>query len=138
MEFNTILMRKLCLTLLLLLTACTSIGQPDTLRARMLLEEAERLIQQSKIQDAILKSREAARHFVQLEDSISMEVARAKKVTGIGHAMLRTPDMALPYFLEVLEIHKKLLGGNHIEVGNDYNNLGIAYRGLGDREAALK
>ncbi len=130
-------MRKLYLIVSLLLVVHTLIGQSDTLRAHRLLEEAEALMQQSKIQDAILKSQEAAMHYAELYDSVSMEVAKAKKITGIGYAMLRAPNMALPYFQEVLEIHKKILGERHLEVGNDYNNLGIAYRGLGERDIAL-
>ncbi len=81
------------------------------------------------IADQALQILENQQETVELGDCLNL----------IGRAFLRKKNYqsAFEYFQKALSVRANILGGEHPDVANCHNNLGICYRRLGDVESAI-
>ncbi|KAJ1417495.1 Tetratricopeptide-like helical domain superfamily [Sesbania bispinosa] len=68
----------------------------------------------------------------------SGELGKANRDLAEAYVAVLNFKEALPYCLKALEIHKKQLGQNSVEVAHDRKLLGIVYSGMEEHEKALE
>uniref|UniRef100_A0A2N9IKA4 MalT-like TPR region domain-containing protein n=1 Tax=Fagus sylvatica TaxID=28930 RepID=A0A2N9IKA4_FAGSY len=68
----------------------------------------------------------------------SRELGKANRDLAEAYVAVLNFKEALPYCMKALEIHKKQLGQNSVEVAHDRRLLGVIYTGLEEHEKALE
>ncbi|XP_028758331.1 protein KINESIN LIGHT CHAIN-RELATED 1 [Neltuma alba] len=68
----------------------------------------------------------------------SRELGKANRDLAEAYVAVLNFKEALPFCMQALEIHKKQLGNNSVEVAHDRRILGVIYSGLEEHEKALE
>jgi tetratricopeptide (TPR) repeat protein len=103
----------------------------DFAAVNVAIKEGRSLLEQARYEDAE-RSFRAALNEAEKDGRDSRAYATAAGCLGSANWFLGNLAAAERYSSEALRIRERILGPDHAETGDAYNNLGVIYQRLGD------
>ena len=126
------------LRLLIFLIAIVPLfGFPQTQEVEDLLDRAEQLVEDNKIEEAIAIYKKGMERFKNHDEDIYNNYGLIVYELGSLYDDMGDYEKALPYYIEELEITENTIGKEHTDYASSLNNLGQVYVAMGHYDKAL-